>query len=230
LAALNPSGTGKRDGLAESAETPRELFAKCVDCERKLNDWGAWERLKESPPGDVPAQDISLEANLAQLKQSALRGARYRDLVELLKKCSDNEARLYVLACWLKQEGVCQPKDFLPKDVFQEFTREARRLSEKFSPTDWRYGALVDAWLPYFKKLIGDLRRIRKTNRRAKDLMDAGYDQQTINLVVQMKTRSAIKAACDWLANRQSATAGTLRNAYVRIEKSKRHNSGITRL
>jgi hypothetical protein len=216
--------------VAESAETPKELYSKCEARERELNNEAAWAGVKlgfiqalafrplfetEPSPRGTP-----LEANLARLHQAGRQSARYRDLLQLLKNCSNNEARLFVLACWLKQEGVCEPTDFLTPQVFQQLTAEARRRANVMSPTDWRYTAVVNAWKPYFERLITDFRTIKKTGiRRVNEkLVQDGYHEQAVTIATQ-KRRAVVPAVCQWLGQRGVGDARTLRNAYSRTSK-----------
>ena len=196
-------------------ETPRELYSKCVESEERLNDKGVWERIKlgivqslafpplfESEPasGAAPAQGED-EASLDTLTRAAFLGQRHRDLVELLGKCSSNEARLLVLARWLKQEGVCQPREFLPRKIYQKSARNAFGQRKPFSATDWRYVFIVDAWKPYFERLVGDLRTIEKGTKRhgREQLLSTGFEEGAVDLVLASKKRAVLPAVCEWL-------------------------------
>jgi len=220
--------------VADSAETRQQLFAKCSERERQLKDRQQWEQLKLNviqslafrpvfitapASGGAPAHSKSVRAKLAKLGEDALQGARYRDLLELLKKCSDNEARLYVLSCWLEQEQVCQPRDFLPRELFQKFTQEAHDRAKVISPADWYYFALVEAWRPYFEQLTRELREIRTSRRVRETLISYGYEAEAIALMYQKRKLSVTGPICAWLERRRIGKARTIEVAYSRIRK-----------
>ena len=215
----------RRDEERARMTDPKALYSACEAREKKMNDERLWKAFKldivqrltfpplpplfiERAAGAVVSDVNSSEANLAKLKKAVYQGTQYREIVELLKNCPDNESRFLLLARWLKQESVCEPKDFLPRQVFQTLTRQARQRAKAISLTDWRYFFVINAWKPYFESQIADLRRIEKADRRVKEgLLKMGYEEQAVVLVMPKRKRSVVPAVCEWLEARGIAEA-----------------------
>jgi hypothetical protein len=94
-------------------------------------------------------------------------GWRYRKLLENLKKLPGCELRWLLIARWLKQERVCEPKQFLPDDVLRNLVKKFSQR-ERVSPTDFRDGMIVRTWLPYFEQVQAEL-LARKNLSRARE-------------------------------------------------------------
>lgn len=132
---------------------------------------------------------------------------KYRDLLNLLRECNQKN-RLFVIAWWLKQEGVCEPEDILGSEEIRKLTR--KRLGF-LSTSEFKNANRVRAWLPYFERLLRDL-----GNRSRSALVRLGYEGTAVEAA--RGKRSAVEAACNWLADREPiCDALTLRNAFSKI-------------
>ena len=224
--------------MAESAETPIELFAKCEANARRVVDRETFERVlsslvgtltfpKSGPEyldGSIPSagdtDDLALQLIIRE-------SGRYRDLVQPLKQYRGQKQRWILLARWLQQEEICEPRDFLPPQVYEELTRE-KRASLGISVAAYQHYFKVEAWRPYFERLLADLRENRHAKGNAKRiLLKAGYDERAIGAA--QNKRSVIVAVCDWLASSSdpdAPDAPTLRNAHSTVSAArKRHNN-----
>jgi len=213
-------------GLAESTGTLRELFARC-EANAQVADRKTYERALSllagalTFPDHLFAPEPPLDANPstgdsynAKLRQIIHQASRYRDLVQWLKQYPGQEQRWLLLAVWLKVEGICEPISFLPAEVWRKFTDEMRN-SLQISIGDLQHYSQVEAWRPYFERLLKDRRRIEKERRHPeRDLAQAGYTIEAIGAA--RRKRRAIPAVCEWLADRLQIDAGTLRNAHSR--------------
>jgi hypothetical protein len=204
-------------------ETPQELFAKCKRNARPLDKKSlaqlfdrVVDRLTFSgrPFKSEPNLDSALSTGAsddAEYKQIIREAWRYRALVKFLKKHSSRELRWHLLALWLQEEGICEPKEFVPPEIYKTLTRENRaRLI--VSIADFQHFHRIEAWKPYFERLLAD-------RRAGKDLKQSGYDEDAI--VSAQERRSAVAAVCDWLASKnRPPDATTLRNAHSRISRA----------
>jgi hypothetical protein len=194
--------------LAKSAETPKELYARC-EANARVADRNTYERalsllagvltfrdhlFAPEPPLDAtPSTDDSCSVKLRRIIQQA---SRYRDLVQWLKEYPGREQRWLLLALWLKEERICEPMEFLPAQVYGNLTGE-KRAALRVSITDVQHYCQVEAWKPYFERLLKD-RRKKESRDPERDLERAGYTIEAINAA--RNKRLAIPAVCDWLA------------------------------
>jgi len=146
-----------------SGPSPKELYESCIDRERNL-DRAGFDRILESltievifqPLFDIYSESASAVPN-ADSRDRAIdeviwRGNKYRDLLELLAKSKGIEARWILLARWLRQEGICEPGEFLPKEMdLKSLTRKLWRGTRR---QDFFYVKLVEIWRPYFSRLL----------------------------------------------------------------------------
>lgn len=216
-----------------SSLQPPELYRQCLECERTLTKEN-FETLKImllkaayfgrpvfEPPPELDPSSIKPERDL-KIRTAIWEGNKYCDIVEVLRKAKGKDARLFLLAWWLKQENICEPEDLLGPDALR---RMANQYFRGFSFTDSRYASLVDTWLPYFEKLLNDLRYAQKSSGGpVPKLVNAGYDELAVQCA--LRKRSAIAAACEWLVGRETfgrqLDAPTLRNAYSRFSGTRR--------
>src|SRR5262249_22322877 len=104
-----------------------ELFNSCLAEEKShvVRDWSPLKKgifdkiIFESPLFLANAYSEIVDGSHAPSQEERILhhlhlGSRYRDLVELLRKANDNTTRWLILAQWLKQEGICEPAEFLP--------------------------------------------------------------------------------------------------------------------
>jgi hypothetical protein len=129
---------------------------------------------------------------------------RYRFLILLLTKQTTLEDRLFVLANWFYQEGVCQPKELLG-ERFNQYRKAALR---GVPLATLRHAFIVDIWAQYFERLLRD-------RRDSLDLRQEGYEEKAI--AAATGKQSAVSAACAWLAAGSTVTSSALANAHSRI-------------
>jgi hypothetical protein len=210
--------------MADVVRSPNELFSRCEEYGKSLNTEQAYASLIE-----ISVQEITFRT---------IHPLRYGDLIQLLRSARDSETQWFLLAVWMKQKNIRQPKDFLPAEIYNKLTKDVRKKFRGMSPRDGYFFNLVETWTPYFERLIADFRAIKEKNRKAmrsgtkgrridptENLLRAGYESHTIPIVG--KKRSAVAAAYEWLAHRGYGNEYRIRNAHslIRSYLSKRgHN------
>ena len=219
--------------------TPQQLFAKCEENAR-VADRKVYERMLSLLAGELtfpprlleadplldtaPSPDDSEDLKIQKIIHEH-ESARYRKILELLKECQGCEARWILLALWLKDEGICQPFEFLPEELYGRLTREKRK-GLRISIADLQHYHSVEAWKPYFESLLADRRRHPKATGSAKaELIEAGYCEQAVQAAHDK--RAAIPAVCEWLASRSDdeLDAPTIRNAHSRVSLKLHHKT-----
>lgn len=99
----------------------------------------------------------------------------------------------------------------------------AKKKFHFLSFSDFHHADRVSKCLPYFEKLLTDFGACKGDVSR---LVNLGYDEVTIRAA--SKKRSAVPAACEWLANRRDSVSNvdalTLQNAYSRVYRPKRRS------
>jgi hypothetical protein len=151
---------------------------------------------------------------------------RSSDVVHVLKKANSNDDVWFVLACWLREEAIREPEDFLPESIYSRLTQSIRQRLKGISFNDMRLFELVRCWERYFTRLLADKRRRSDSTDLRKELCAAGYVPEAVDLVMRKKWRSTVELTCEWLAARDVIPAktkdpdpvSTLRNAYSRIK------------
>ena len=219
-----------RDSAPNSGKTAAQLYEQCLAHERTAAKLDL-DKLKlifathfffdqplfEPPPVVDPESVINQQADL-KIRTQLWQASKYRDILSLFRSWTRLEDRLFLLAWWLRQERVCQPEDILGIEVLRKL---AKKKFGKLSGTDFEHADRVRAWLPYFERLVTDFR-----HKTFAQLMKLGYDEMAAQAAFEK--RSAVEAACEWLACRQNSRnvdAPTLRNAYSRIYGIKRRRS-----
>lgn len=154
--------------------SPQKLLATCLNREKKIEKMPGTARLHlslehllfggrlfhDAPVGSLKVSkyptDLTelfkiLAAPTAPLKISRSEW-RYRKILTLLKKPQDMEFRWLLIARWLKQERVCEPKQFLPQDVCRILIK---RFHAKIpmSATVLLHRALIRNWQTYFVRI-----------------------------------------------------------------------------
>jgi hypothetical protein len=140
---------------------------------------------------------------------------RKTQIVEYLKKLTDVELRLLLIARWLAEEGVCTAEDVLPKDVLHSLVERLRK-ARRISPTTVLHNALVRNWLPYFELLRADLKSKKHLRRCREEVAKLGHESSAIEWV--SRKRSTIEAIFGWLGKRKNIDPRNLRNAYSRMQ------------
>jgi hypothetical protein len=203
-----------------AAKTPDRLYEECTAAERKAvkidldpikilfaKSLFFGQALFDPAPVMTADPVKNKEADL-KIRTLLWQGGKYRDILEVLRHCANRQKRLFVIARWLKQENVCEPEDIIGPEHFRKL---ARKNFDFLSESGFEHANRVCVWLPYFKRLLEDLKH--RTNAQ---LVRLGYDRSAVEDA--RGKRSAVAAACSWLASGEgSADALTLRNAYSRL-------------
>jgi hypothetical protein len=206
---------------APAAKTPAQLYEECVTAERDTAHLdldpikGVFAKylffdqpLFEPAPLINHASAIKKEVDL-KIRRRLWQAQKYNDILEVLRRCVDRKARLFVISWWLKQEKVCEPEGILGGE---ELRKMARKKFWFLSQSEFEHANRVRVWLPYFKSLLKDL-----DDRTVAQLVRLGYQSAAVEAA--RGKRSAVEAACNWLAVRAlgRVDATTLRNAYSRL-------------
>ncbi|MFZ1974187.1 MAG: hypothetical protein WAU89_15185 [Candidatus Acidiferrales bacterium] len=157
----------------------------------------------------------------AQLRVSKYEW-RYRKILQLLKEQTDPEIRWILVAKWLKQEGICEPHQFLPEEFRRNLIKRYRQLLP-MSPTDLFHRALIRNWRIYFERIRTELKKRERVRRAREEVQGLGFKIEAIELIAKKKS-SDIEAICQWLHQRGMGDPRKLRNSYSRLHAhSKKH-------
>lgn len=171
------------------------------------------------PPMVDESSEINKEVDL-KIRRQFWEARKYRDILDLVRMQTKREDRLLFLAWWLKQEKVCEPEDIVGIEVLRRLAKKTFRF---LSASDSYHAERVRKCLPYFEKLRTDFGTYKGDVSK---LVKLGYNEVAIRAV--SKKRSAIPAACEWLANRSNLVSNvgalTLQNAYSRVYGPKRRS------
>jgi hypothetical protein len=164
------------------------------------------------PPTIDESCAINKETDL-KIREQLWEADKYRRILDLVRTKTTPEDRLFLLARWLRQEKVCEPEDILGIEVLR---RLAKKTFGCLSPSAFHHADRVKKYLPYFERRLTDF----GTHKGAMSkLVRLGYDEAAVRAAE--RKRSAIPAACEWLADRRdlvsNVDAQTLQNAYSRV-------------
>jgi hypothetical protein len=93
------------------------------------------------------------------------------------------------------------------------------KMFRGLSVSDFHHADTVRAWIPYFERLLRDLRAARYSRGQVR----RGYEEKAVQAA--WKKRSPVAAACEWLAKSRPSlniTGATFANAYSRLYGSRR--------
>jgi len=202
--------------LAEEKQNPtKQVLDKLKLIFAKVHLFG--QPLFEPPPTVNESSAINKEIDL-KIRRRLWEAEKYRDILDLLRAPTSQKNRLVLLARWLYQEKVCEPEAIVG---IEELRRLATKTFRFISYSDVHHAERVRKWLPYFERLLTDHRAHKGA---ASELAKLGYDETAVRAA--SRKRSAIPAACEWLADRcdsvSKVDALTLQNAYSRFYGPKR--------
>jgi hypothetical protein len=213
--------------------TPHEMYVRCVargeeiaaipyrkqiafHLEHILFLFPLFDRIDLSGLEMLTKARYPFHFSIAQPQVQSVPEWRYRTLLEHLRKQKDRELQWLLVARWLQEERVCEPRQFLPPDLLRRLVKRFQRKMHA-SEQDFFYNKLIENWLPYFKCLQEDLEARKDLRRKREEVTKLGYDADTVDWA--LRKRSLIEAVCGWLAKHQRNTGSprTLRNAYTRL-------------
>jgi hypothetical protein len=227
------SNSGQLSGQS-GADTPqkiKDIFKRCLSLQQRLG------RLTSQELRDFFSRELLFAdplfppaPKLDRVDLLIWEGQLYEALVKLLKTAANDDSFWYVLAQWLRSEGIRQPGDFLPPGIFRRLASGAG-----FSGADIRNTYAVRIWLPYTEPFVRKVKWLRQQNEKdlRKRLLELGYDSTAVDLVIQGGTRdqkswhSAVEFTCSWIASRTLGTETeyereTLVNSYSRFIGTRR--------
>lgn len=222
---LNLEGKALTDSNSSSLEIPA-LYQQCLENETKWakldikklklifrKSFLVHDSLFRPPPTRSESLGSSKVGKEREFKISMrlYEGEKYRDILELLARMSDKQARLLFIARWLAEEKVCEPEDIIGTEELQ---RQAQKICRWIPEAAFHHADRVRAWIPYFERLLDDFRIAKGTGI----LIHRGYERSAIQ--ASYRKHSAIEAACEWLVTRDKSLnvdPPTLRNAYSQI-------------
>jgi hypothetical protein len=237
-----PTDSGLFDSDRDKARrtmTPKQLYADCAAAETKIKEnrprvehvlegmLFVGRLFHDLPVGGDPLfRRITrsgqffqiMAAPPAQLRVSKYEW-RYRKILQLLKEQTDPEIRWFLVAKWLKQEGVCEPRQFLPGEVRQRLIKRYQRQMQ-MSPTDLFHRALIRNWRIYFERIRSELEKTKSVSRKKEEVHNLGFEMKAIRLIAKKKS-SDINAICQWLYSRGVGDPRKLRNSYSRLHSKK---------
>lgn len=175
--------------------------------------------LFEPPPTADESSAINKETD-HKIRRQLWEAGKYRHILDLVRTQTKREGRLFLLARWLSQEKVCEPEDIVGIELLRRLAKKTFRI---LSSSDFHHAGRVRKCLRYFEKLLTDF----GTHKGAvSELVKLGYDEAAVGAA--RRKRSAIPAACEWLAGRRDSVSNvdalTLQNAYSRVYGPKRRS------
>lgn len=176
----------------------------------------------------------------------------YRQLVRLLRNADSLEAKLRLLAMWLRQERILQPREFLSKQsrkrlvesilsAFDEPKRKApgpkakskvRRLTAR--PSELRYALVGEAWKPYFELMHAEYEGLatRRRTEPERRLTQLGFDASAVEIALgstkaltSPTLSSPTEAACRFAASHLRVEGDTVLVAHSKIYPARRRSS-----
>ena len=200
--------------------SPHELHSRIMRLEEQMSEDAfklveelfANERFFRYPLFDPPSDEAR--------KLLSDAGLRYQVLLQRLRNCQKTRRQLlHIIATWLYQERICEPKDVLGSD-FSDYQRDALRgIKRRISFTDVRYALIVDNWVPYFELLY----RARRQQRSLGEF-------EVVAVESASGKRSAVAAACEYVAPRLGKSVVAVANAYSRVLPKSRKQAAAQQL
>jgi hypothetical protein len=230
---------GKKAAKSEVFLSDRERFRQSLKPRQHYVDCEAREKeLEKHPPSldrvlgqllfngrtflDQPVGKLKVRSDpfhiviaTATRLRISTREWRYRKILELLRNQPDREFRWLLIANWLKQEGVCQPEEFLPAEVRRNLIKRYHQYLP-MSSADLYHRALIRNWLTYFERIRTELRAKGHLRRVREEVAKLDYDMKAVARVAKRRS-TTINAICQWLAERGKGDARKLRNSYSRL-------------
>jgi hypothetical protein len=141
----------------------------------------------------------------------------YRELVKVLRNAGSQDDKLRLLAMWLRQEGILQPREFLPNKLRKEIVKSTLKALgyrlPNIRPSELKWALMAEAWMRYFDLMQVEHRRAlegqRLSNRQHEwDVLIAmGFDETAVNAALGHSggLSTLREAACRFAAERLTA-------------------------
>lgn len=216
--------------------TPTELFTECLATEQQISITDTKASLPETLKnmlltrplfvkplvGEIESLKMQVQRrfpfdfSIIKPKRLAMPDHEWRrsQVAEYLKRITDAELRLLLVARWLGEEGLCNAEDILPRGILNSLVERFRK-ERRISPTTIFHKKLVENWLPYFERLFADLHSKRHLERDKDAVADLGYDKRAIGWA--WRKRAATEATFGWLGECKHIDARNLRNSYSKL-------------
>jgi hypothetical protein len=218
---------------------PNELFQSCESEQRKFESIDGKEFLQSldrmllfggpvfsDGPASRKKNGYPFEITITR-PRGAKSDWRYAALLKTLKRLDETDLRWLLIARWLETESICKAEMFLPREILERLLKRARKTRLQVSPTDLQQARLIRIWLPYFTKLMNEVKKLGKTHRGpVNTLIKMGYLSAAVESI--FRKRSAVQATISWLASREVISSEDeinerrMENAYSRVESAKR--------
>src|SRR5215469_2085189 len=195
-----PSGVDQpaRPLGTESAADIRALFVRCNRKQKEMKPAGLEEgrkfMIRHVSLGHIPL--FSSTESTTPTAVLILQGRRYEELIQRLRAARGDDF-WGCLAKFFLVEGIHDPEEFVPADVWKRLTGEAEARAKGFLQADYYNAIQIRQWLPYLEPLLRKAKWLRSTGVRTlpSTLVGMGYDPDAISLVLSKKVswRSAVE-------------------------------------
>jgi hypothetical protein len=163
----------------------------------------------------------------------------YRQLVRMLRNADSPETKSRLLAMWLRQERILQPREFLPKKIrktlvestlraFDTPKRKVKRLAAK--PAELLYALIAEVWKPYFELMHAQYESLATGHRVEPEqrLTRLGFNASAVEIALGLtKTltspilSSPTEAACRFAASHLNVADDTVLAAHSKVYPSR---------
>src|SRR2546422_5129645 len=108
------------------------LYAHCLREEKKLHKTDLDLTKKELLDAQIfdvplPRSTASIGADSPGRTEGRLALDEYQHLLIRLRTAPDIGGGWFILACWLREKGICEPRGFLPHEIYRD--RKSTRLN-----------------------------------------------------------------------------------------------------
>jgi len=179
-----------------------------------------------------------LPGTIATVNSNQIIADMYRQLIRTLRNTTSTEQKWKLLAMWLKQEDIWQPKDFLPKVIrkrllgatlgaFETIKKRSRKTPKQKTnrliakPAEILYALVAEAWKPYFELMHVAYNRLTAAEKSAPlgALAELGFAKEAVSAaLLSMKgLRAPTDTACRFAATRLDVGEDSVLAAHSKI-------------
>jgi hypothetical protein len=210
-----------------------ELWNRCLEEEKRIRAMDL-AVLQGEFEDDLAFGPLLVEPRNINAGPHRVVADNYRHLLKMLREALTPEEKWRILAMWLRQEGICQPREFLPKKVRKKLVAETRGILEakgrklSVKPAELLYALTAGAWKPYFERMCAAYASLPKQRRGVSEaLIKLGFDQQAVDAALQATggLTTADKAACLFAADHLKVDENSVLVAQSKLFPKKRRKS-----